>query len=99
MKLELTSTKVSTSDILRALDHRISPLDNWQARTLGPITTPGSVDTEFAVAHNLGIVPTYYVWNVDKNAVVYDSRRVNWTESQMFLKCSATSVTLYLIVL
>lgn len=99
MKLELTQTKSSLDDVLRALDHRISPLDNWQAKTLGPITTPGTANTEFTVVHNLGIKPTYYIVNVDQNCVVYDSQRANWTESQMFLKCSAASAVIYLIVL
>ena len=86
-------------DVLRALDHRISPVDNWQAKVLGPITTPGTADTEFAVDHNLGIVPTAYIVNVNANAVVYDSRRVDWTTSQLFLKCSQVSVTVFLIVM
>ena len=99
MKLELTPTKASIENLLRVMDHRVSPLDNWQARTLGPITTPGVADTEFTVLHNLGIKPTYYIWNVDRNCVVYDSRRADWTASQMFLKASVASAVLYLIVL
>ena len=74
-------------------------MDNWQAKLLGPITTTGVADTEFTVNHNLGVKATYYIANVDKNAVVYDSRRVDWTDKQMFLKASAATVTLYLIVL
>lgn len=99
MKIGLTQLPTSVTQILKALDHRISPADNWQAKLLGPIVTPGVADTEFTVDHSLGIVPTYYVWDVDKNAVVYDSRRANWTVTQMFLKASAATVTLYLIVL
>lgn len=99
MIIGLSEKATSVTDILRALDHRISPLDNWQAKVVDEITTPGAADTEFTVNHNLGIVPTHYIANVDKNAVIYDSRRVDWTASQMFLKASAATVKLYLIVL
>ena len=83
--------------VVDALSGGLSPADNFQCKLLGPITTPAA-NVEFTVTHNLGIVPTRYVWNVDSNAVVYDSRRDQWTQSQMFLKCSATGTTLYLIV-
>jgi len=103
MRIEQSVTNVDilqkVRDILQALNNRINPTDNWQARLLGPIVTPGVVDTEFTVLHNLGRAPTNYIWNVDKAAVVYDSRRANWDVSQMFLKCNVATVTLYLIVL
>src|SRR5207248_3658387 len=64
--------------VLDALANNLTPGDNWRARLAGPIVTPGVADTEFTVEHRLGIVPTYYIWNVDKGAVVYDSRRSQW---------------------
>lgn len=84
--------------VVDALANGLTPVDNWQAKLIGPITTPSVANTEFTVIHNLGTKPTRYVWNVDKNAVVYDSRRIDWTSSQMFLKCSGASVALYLII-
>jgi len=98
MKLGLTPGAVSVADLLRALDHRLSPLDNFQCKVLGPITTSGTANTEFTVEHDLGRTPINYIWNVDQNCVVYDSRRANWTTQQLFLKCSVVSATLYLIV-
>jgi hypothetical protein len=98
MKLGLTQGPTSIVDLLRVMDHRLSPLDNFQCKVLGPIVTPGAANVEFTVGHNLGRTPINYIWNVDQNCVVYDSRRVNWTAQQMFLKCSVVSATLYLIV-
>jgi hypothetical protein len=86
-------------DVLRVLNNGVSPIDNWYAKLLGPITTPATADTEFTVVHSLGRAPTNYIWNVDRAAIVYDSRRANWDQSQMFLKCNVASATVYLIVL
>jgi hypothetical protein len=98
VKVPRTEGPLSIRDILTALDNQLTPQDNFQAKILGPIVTPGVANTEFTVQHNLGRVPTNYIWNVDQNAVVYDSRRASWTSQQLFLKCSATSVNLYLII-
>jgi len=98
MRLERTVQADSLKRVLEALANQLSPTDNLQCKVLGPITTPGA-NVEFTVTHGLGRVPTNYIWNVDQTCTVYDSRRVNWTESAMFLKCSAAGAILYLIVL
>lgn len=98
MKINLTPGPLSIRDILRALTNNLNFADNFQAKVLGPITTPGVADTEFTVQHNLGVVPIGYIPNVSPAGVVYDSRRASWTDQQMFLKCNAATVTLYLIV-
>ncbi len=98
MRLNLTPGPASVGDLLRAMDHRLSPLDNFQCKVMAAVVTPGTVDTEFTVEHDLGRIPMAYIWNVDKTCTVYDSRRANWTTQQLFLKCSAVSATLYLIV-
>jgi len=95
----IDNTTQSLGRVLDALANNLTPADNWRARLAGPIVTPGVADTEFTVEHRLGIVPTHYIWNVDKGAVVYDSRRNQWTESQLFLKCSLATATVYLIIL
>lgn len=98
MNIGQTVGPLSVRDLLRAMNHGVNPTDNWQCKMLGPITTPAG-NTEFTVQHNLGRIPTNYIWNVDGNVIVYDSRRVNWTVEVMFLKCSGAAATLYLIVL
>lgn len=98
MKLETTERPDSLKRILQALANRLSPRENWQAKVLGPITT-AAAGVEFTVTHGLGVVPTNYIWNVDKAAVIYDSRRANWTDTEMYLKDSVGGSALYLIVL
>lgn len=83
--------------IVDALSNGLTPADNWQAKLLGPIITPGA-NVEFTVQHNLGTKPTRYIVNLNQNAVVYDSRRDQWTDQRMFLKCGGPGATLYLIV-
>ncbi len=92
-----TDAFVDVSQLLLAMDHRVSVTDNLQMRII-TVTAPGTVDTEFTVAHGLGEVPLYYVWNVDRAAIVYDSRRGDWTEADMYLKCDTVSAVITLVV-
>lgn len=58
------------------------------------ITTPGA-DVEFTINHNLDIIPTgIIVVSVDKAAVIYSSRKSQWTTTQAFFKCNVTTVAL-----
>jgi hypothetical protein len=87
-------------DVSRAINGKIwigSPSD-------GPVNqqgawydgeTPSSPDTEFTFNHNLGYIPTgVHVISVDQAAIVYASRKSEWTTTQMFLKCNLASVNL-----
>jgi hypothetical protein len=99
MRLDRVVADVQTSlgKVIDALLNNLTFVDNFQAKIVS-VTTPAGANTEFTINHNLGVKPTAYIWNVDQNAVVYDSRRVDWTTRQMFLKCTASSVNLTLIV-
>ena len=62
------------------------------------VTTAGA-DTEFAITHTLGAVPIgYIVLKQDKAASIYDSG-TTWTNTTLYLKASAASVTLTLFLL
>lgn len=62
------------------------------------VTTPGA-NVEFTVNHNLQYIPTgFLVFSVDKAAVVYASRRVDWTAQQIFLKCNVATTALVAFV-
>jgi len=98
VKLGLTVGPTTLRDLLTALSNKLSPIDNFQCRVLGPIVTPGTPDTAFTVNHNLGRTPINYIWNVDAACTVYDDTRSGWTDKVMSLKCSVVSATLYLIV-
>ena len=62
------------------------------------ITDTGAVDTEFTVNHNLGRIPTYYWYTINKAGIVYDSRRADWTISLMYLKCNQANAALKLAI-
>jgi len=63
------------------------------------VATPGVVNTEFAVTHNLGRVPTGYLV-VHKSAAceVYDSSTA-WSATQIFLKATVINVNLTIFIL
>lgn len=63
------------------------------------VADTGAADTEFIVAHLLGVVPIgFLVINIDAGGVIYDSGTA-WTATNIYLKCSAANaaVTLFLI--
>jgi hypothetical protein len=86
-----------TRDVLAALDRRLTFDENISCAIIS-LNTPSTPDMEFTVVHNLGRIPTGYIWNADGAGSLYDSRRANWTESQMFLKFSGGQTALKLIV-
>lgn len=96
--IAVKDTETTVKDLVRALSNNLSAVDNFKAKII-TIADSGPADTEFAVIHGLEVIPTFYIWNVNKNAVVYDSRRVDWTASQMFLKVSAANAAVTLIVM
>ena len=63
------------------------------------VSDTGLVDTEFTVAHTLGVIPTtFLVMDINKGGVVYDSGTA-WTSTTAYFKCSVANanVTLFLI--
>lgn len=84
--------------ILLALDSQLTIQENFRAVQMS-VTSPGVANTEFTVTHNLGRTPTCYIANVDGNAVIYDSRRVNWTASVMYLKSSGATTVVHLTIM
>lgn len=89
---------VSVGKVLDALANNLTPGDNFLAKLVSVAST-GAADTEFAVTHGLGIKPVIYIWNIDRNGVVYDSRRADWTDRQLFLKCSVSNAVVNLLVM
>jgi hypothetical protein len=87
-------------DISRAINGNIefgNPKDgpiningSWQK-----LTTPNVADTEFTLTHNLGRIPEGFITvSVDKAAIVYASRKSQWTTTQAFFKVNQASVAL-----
>jgi len=62
------------------------------------VTDTGAVDTEFTVNHNLGRIPTYYWYTINKAGIVYDSRRSEWTSTTIYLKCNVANAALKIVI-
>lgn len=63
------------------------------------VTSPGTPNTEFAVTHNLGHVPTGFdVKRKSASCDIYDGTTA-WTDTQIFLKATVASVSLTLFIL
>lgn len=87
-------------DISRAINGRLefgNPQDgnvniqgSWQETT-----TPNVANTEFTLTHNLGYIPSgIHIISLDKAAIIYASRKSQWTTTQAFFKADQASVAL-----
>ena len=66
-------------------------------RQFADVTTPGA-DIEFSVTHGLGFVPMgFLVASQDKAGSFYNSTTA-WTTEKIFLKCSAATATLRILI-
>ncbi len=67
---------------------------NIQGWDSGNVVTPGTANTAFAIAHNLGYVPSrFFVTYNNSSGNVYDSG-VAWTKTSISLKCAAATATI-----
>lgn len=100
MRLERVypSLESAVHAILLALMNRLTFTENIQSV---PVSVPdtGLADVEFEVRHALGKTPRHYIYNVDRDAVVYDSRRSAWSPEVMYLKCSTANTRVTLTIL
>ena len=73
---------------------------NMSAHYETGITTPGTIDTTFSIAHNLNRIPEIVLWNVDTTgAMIYDQNRAGWTKTSLDLRCNLATVGLTVLVL
>ena len=62
--------------------------------------TPASANTEFTVRHELGRIPVGFLpVSIDKAGIVYASRKGSWTKTSIFLKCSAATASITVLLL
>lgn len=83
--------------IVQGLRNKLTFEDNVQC-SIVDVSDSGLANTAFTVSHNLGKVPKYYVWNIDRAGIVYDYSKVTWTATTMQLKCSVANAVLKLVV-
>lgn len=62
------------------------------------VLNSGAANADIVVAHNLGKVPDYYIWNIDRAGIVYDQNKAGWTTTSMTLRCSVANAVLKLVV-
>jgi len=86
----------SVSELQEEFNGKIE-IVNLLAKELS-VSDTGTANTEFTVTHNIGRVPSYYIWNIDKAGIVYDSRRSSWTTEEMYLKCSVANSALKILI-
>ena len=83
--------------IVRGLRNGLTLQDNVQCVILD-IPDTGLANTELVVSHKLGKIPIIYIYNIDRNGVVYDSQRNLWTNVSLRIKCSVANAVLKLVV-
>lgn len=65
------------------------------------VTAPATPNTEFAITHNLGYVPSHYpIVNADRACKVYQLPNTGtaWTNTQIFVKCDTASAVLRVFI-
>ena len=64
----------------------------------GTITSPGTPDVEFSLAHNLERTPVGWLTvSIDKAGIIYKGGTA-WTTAQIFLKCDTATVALKVFI-
>lgn len=89
MRTELESIKHEFNGKIELVNQRVAEVT---------ISDTGAANTDFEVTHNLGVVPRYYIWNIDRNGVVYKGT-TSWTTTKIYLRCSAANAQVNVIVI
>ena len=90
---------VSTQTSIKPSD----PLIFYQGNMAGQwrnVTSPVAPDTEFAIAHDLGRIPSWYWYNISKAGILYQLPNTGtaWTTTNIYLKCNVASAVIRLFV-
>ena len=115
MKISLSETRTKLAeahDQAEAIDQYLQEIirefRRFGDRNIGFLTnlktsyvevTSGLANVEFTVTHGLGVIPFMHISNVDVGGVIYDSRRVDWTSTAIYLKCTAAAAAVRCLVL
>lgn len=60
------------------------------------VTAPVTPNTEFAIPHSLGRIPSFYFWNSDRSCRLCQLPNTGtpWTLNNVYLKCDTASAVL-----
>jgi hypothetical protein len=64
------------------------------------VTAPVAPNTEFAVPHKLGRIPSFYLYICDRSANLYQLPNTGtaWTATNIYLKCDTASAVLRIFI-
>lgn len=93
------TSKDFMDNVHKALSGNLTLSENVRGAALSGIITNATANTEFAVEHNLGVIPTGYI--VTKKSAAGDiyTGSTAWTTTQIYLKCSTAAITIDLQIL
>lgn len=83
--------------ILEALASRLDFKENFRCKII-TIADTGSANSDNVVDHNLGVIPTGYIWNISAAGVVYDHNRAGWNATSMTIRCSISNASVVLVI-
>ena len=65
------------------------------------VQAPASPNTEFAVPHFLGTVPSAYIYNTDVAAIVYQLPNTGtpWTDMNIYVKCTVANANIRIFIM
>ena len=95
----LSSLDTNFRLILDVLNRRIGA-DNFEKYDVSVADT-GAANAENTVTHNFGtFIPSRIIMtSIDKAGIVYDSRRSDWTTTQIFFKCSVANAAVKFLLI
>lgn len=65
------------------------------------VTAPATPNTQFAIPHTLGRIPSFYWWNSDRACRVFQLPNTGtaWTLNNIYLACDTASAVLRIFML
>lgn len=62
------------------------------------VPSTGPANTDFAVVHNLGRIPTGYISTYQSDFGIFVVGVTTWTTTTMYLKCSVANMATHLLI-
>lgn len=64
------------------------------------VTAPAGANTEFAIPHDLGRIPSFYFYIADRSCNLYQLPNTGtaWTQTNIYVKCDAANAVLRVFI-
>lgn len=83
-------------NIVRGLRGGLTIHENVRSEEVTVLDT-GLANADITIAHNLGNVPRYYFYNIDRAGIVYDQNKAGWTTTSMVVRCSVANARITVV--